>query len=192
METIDLTPFCSTSKWRPYLTRPFHIDDRTYATDGLIMVRVPRSGEVELSTELVPENIVEQIRQWFSTIGDMTFEPAALRLPAGGPPKMVKCGACEGRGHEHDCPDCSCKCEECEGSGRVEKTVTISADIGKSVFDIEIVRKIANLPGLELSTPGEDSPLYFRFDGGEGIVMNRRRHADRHVGTVVCELSAAQ
>ena len=43
---IDLKPFCSREVGREYLRQPFSFGEWTYATNGYVMVRVPRRDDV--------------------------------------------------------------------------------------------------------------------------------------------------
>lgn len=46
MADLDLSHFCCTEDDRPYLKQPWSRGDFTYATDGRVMVRVPRRSDI--------------------------------------------------------------------------------------------------------------------------------------------------
>lgn len=191
--SIDLQPFCATSDSRKYLREPFHINGHTFATDGRLMIRVPRRADIPEPQAAVPDKAVEQIQQWFTDISALPFEPApTFELP---PPELIRkeeCEDCEGTGHEHDCPDCSCECQSCGGSGEAEIVRDVSAHVGKLIFNIEFIRKIADLPGLQLAidAPTKTGAMYFRFDGGDGLLMSRRVEAPQHIDIIKRDLAA--
>ena len=51
MAEIDLSHFCYTEDDRPYLKNPWSRGDFTYATNGYVMVRVPRRADVPENDE---------------------------------------------------------------------------------------------------------------------------------------------
>lgn len=86
---IDLKPFCGTDETRPYLLKPFSFEDRTYATDGRIMVRVPRMADVPEITKHADWN------KPMEGIDTVTLSPLSLTLPPK-PPHGEECSACDG------------------------------------------------------------------------------------------------
>jgi hypothetical protein len=181
---INLKPFCSTDQHRPYIMQPFSRGEFTYATDGRLMVRVPRRAEV-------PEvDTAPQAERVFPKPPATAFRPAAkVELP---PPTSVECEICEGRGMQHDCPDCTCECEPCDGTGKISSDVEVSLSIGGVPFGLRYVRPIMALPSLEIAVPvnGGKSPLEFRFDGGDGIIMPRTEPCATHLDIDLAPRSA--
>lgn len=171
---INLKQFCSTDKLRPYLHEPFSFGEYTYATNGYILIRVPRLTEYP-EVEKAPAKAAEER---FSSRAVYRMQPLpAYRFPE---PEKVKCSGCDGRGHEHDCPDCTCECEDCNGMGWIRER--ISAALGAAVFDAEYLSWIAALPGVIVPTePSPTKPMPFTFDGGEGVLMPRRGPAEKHI-----------
>lgn len=165
---IDLKQFCSTDPGRPYLHEPCSRGDFTYATNGHIGVRVPRRDDV-------PEN------PKFPDLQRVMDLIPAREFVAAPPVKLPRleiteehCSLCDGRGTEHDCPDCECVCEDCNGEG----VVTVSSDDGHyanirhATFMLKYVRQILALPGIALPTVIPDhGPMPFHFDGGMGVLM---------------------
>lgn len=157
---INLDLFCDPECREPGrdLSVPFSLNGRTYATNGHICVRVPRRPDIPENKEA--PNADERLPWDFSRIkfGPMS-EPELL---------PDQCWRCAGRGHEHECPDCLCKCKFCDGSGKLLPRIRI----GKAVFQARYIEWIQVLPGLEIGKPMRRHPrlLPFRFEGGEGLL----------------------
>ncbi len=167
---IDLTPFCSKDKYRGAILKPFSRGEWTYATNGHILIRVPRGAEVP---EVDNSPVVERI--WPK--GSVSFRsPSTLALPPGA---QVFCETCEGRGTKHDCPDCTCECEKCGGVGRLASDETISIMVGKIAVAMKYARMLIALPDLEVaddSASADQVPvLLFRFNGGDGMLACLKR-----------------
>lgn len=165
MADIDLTPFCEKPDgYREYLKRPFSRAGFTWATDGRILVRVPLRADVEENPK-APH--AEKIIPDFAGV---EFAP----LPAVKWPKMPErddCVACQGRGHE--CPDCTCECVECDGMGK--HMAAASVTVRGVLFNVDYIRLIMSLPGLEFTTkPKGYASSPFHFDGGIGVLMYMR------------------
>ena len=166
MSEIDLTPFCTTEENRYYLQQPWSRGMHTWATDGHIMVRVPRRDDVP-ECDLAPDAAHVFERASF----DCAFTP----LPGGLPPPAPtgECSACNGSGLDHECDDCTHECTVCDGSGEEPESGYVQLAGGK--FHICLVRKMAALPGLLVGErPSDQDPLPFTFDGGAGLVMSLR------------------
>ncbi len=163
---IDLKPFCSTDEMRPYLHQPWSVGDYTYATNGHIIVRVPRRSDVPENPQ-APNNAP----RLFATFPQAGFRALhVVPLPA---PKEKKCLHCNGRGHEHDCPDCECVCENCNGTGNVNVDAKIAVNIGTFPAALRYARILIGLPNIEVAVDVSHpmDPLPFKFDGGDGLLM---------------------
>jgi hypothetical protein len=160
---IDLMPFCDHEPYR-CLDAPFSQGEWTYATNGHIAVRVPRLAEIP-ERQGAPPIDVEKV---FIDNAATTYEqlPWFDLSPS-------QCSQCGGLGRRHKCPDCECECALCDGSGVAEPII----EIGRLPFAGKYIRLMRALPGIEIgSLPKEEfAPLPFRFSGGEGVVMPRRR-----------------
>lgn len=167
---IDLKSFCGT---RTYLSAPFSNGEFTYATNGHIMVRVPRLPDVSDIT------IKGNWEKPLNGIDAATFAPF-LHRPL---PQMTdeECSKCGGTGNEHDCPDCSCDCDGCGGSGK--QAARVSTTVASGIFNLRYIAMALALPAVEFMTSArdEEGPLLFRFDGGVGAVMPMRSQYDTHV-----------
>jgi hypothetical protein len=167
--SVDLNLFCDPDRCEPGadLSVPFSLNDHTYASNGHIAVRVPRRPDIPENKKA--PNADKRLAWDFSRIKFAPM-PEPESLPS-------ECWPCQGRGYQHMCPDCRCKCEHCGGSGKL----TACVRIGKTVFDARYIETIQALPGLKIGKPPkEPGPLPFRFTGGEGLLapMSHRRAPD--------------
>lgn len=172
---IDLQVFCD--KDNAKIGKPFSLGEYTYATNGHIAVRVPRDPNVP-EIEAPPKIDACFARE---------FNPLASRralknpIPPAAAAKTKKCEECGGRGVEHECHSCKCKCWECEGSGWYEEIRYQSLEIGSRIFNVHAVRKILTLPSVLFDADGKGKAIGFTFDGGEGMLMPLRRKQDNHI-----------
>jgi hypothetical protein len=174
---INLQPFCSTDASRPGLLQPFSLGGYTYATNGQILVRVPRREDV-------PERVAApNPTRHFADVSHVSWRPLrTVNIPAA---IKKPCPSCDGRGTEHDCPNCECECDDCGGSGTVVGLASIS--IGAGPFNAEYVRLLASLPGILVPETVEAGPnpppMPFKFDGGDGVLMGLTGKYDTHIET---------
>lgn len=162
---IDLRKFCSTDPVRPYLHQPFSRGEWTFATDGWICVRLPRMPDAPEQDKPKAEDI---FKPEILACQYLNLEKLVL------PPKddQKDCDACDGRGRKHDCPDCECVCEACNGDGVRQPTVRVG--IGKGVFNHRHVERMQSLPGIRVGETDGSRPMPFQFDGGDGLIMPMR------------------
>ena len=163
--TIDLKQFCAAEGKGFHLDNPFSRASYTWATDGNIMLRVPLRADVG-----EVEGAPHAERVWSDATGPFT-PVRPFNLPD---PQRVRCDGCEGRCTAHDCPDCGCMCEKCDGAGFVEEAAVVSIGEGRTMSR-QYAEAIMTLPCLEVELIDPSSErLHFRFDGGDGIVMLMR------------------
>lgn len=174
MAEIDLQPFCSTDPFRPGINHPFSRGDWTYATDGIVLVRVPRREDVE---EFPGAPHAERVIDGIPLLAAMKPLPAFV-FPE--PDKEI-CRKCDGRGSVHDCPDCNCECSRCRGSGSAPLVVT--GAIGGTSYDARYLKLIAGLPQtrVPVSPPPRRDPMRFTFEGGEGLLCGYDGASHKHV-----------
>jgi len=174
----DLRPFCLSNlaklKIRPYLGKPFSIGDFTYATNGYILVRVPvRKAYGPPDSPVGVETVYAKL------LAEISYFPA----PAIDGPLFVMrdtpCPNCQGRGTLHDCPNCSCRCQECAGAGKELDYAVVR--LPWAVFDAKYISKIWQLPNPCIAACREKGPMPFRFDGGDGLIMPMRYYDGRRV-----------
>lgn len=169
-EVIDLQPFCETDETRFYIMKPFTRGEHTFATNGHIIVRVPKREGME-GDEKAPKP---------EAIFAKHFKGELVDAPDFAFPKFDAgpCLKCLG-GNEsvHECPNCDCLCDECDGGGfAIEKTTVTVHGV---LFNAKYMRLLYALPGLKLPiSAGKEDPLPFAFDGGDGLLMPMRRAYD--------------
>ncbi len=152
--TVDLQQFCRTMNIGKAidLTQPWSSGEYTYASNGHIMVRVPRREDVpDRSNAPQVQHIWDGIpvgREKAKTLPKVPDfgEKACENCEGSG--RIVICSECNGEGvqecdmgHEHDCEECggdgelrfrdgkdspssAHSCEDCEGRGTVLDTVS--------------------------------------------------------------------
>ena len=150
---------------------PWSEGDYSYASNGKILIRVPRLPDVP-ERETAPRKIE----------GEVLWEPVGCQwipMPMAEEPKKEKCSQCNGGlhlctcGNKHTCPSCS-------GSGMRSRDVVL-AFCGKSVFQKDIAL-LCRLPGVEIpnmTIANDRCSVPFRFwdAGGKhgiGVVAIKR------------------
>lgn len=195
---IDLQKFCAADSYRTNINKPFSRGDFTYATNGHIMIRVPRIdsiGEQEISDKF---KIIEP-EKLFAAVKDHPFH-----LIPDIPPLITKeCARCGGSGKLHICPECdgdgvvyfsnayndyTCDCEtcggdsyvnndksepvicaKCDGSGKItEKSHSMASG---RYYDNLYLTWLKELPNCMLAEADGLEAGYFSFTGGDGLIM---------------------
>ena len=121
--TIDLTPFCATEETRFDLQLPFSRGTYTYASNGILIVRVPRRDDVADGT-VKADRIMDDVADQECTATLPPFDlpesdPVSPPSPCeacDGLGYVLRCERCHGEGHieccecghETDCPECGC------------------------------------------------------------------------------------
>lgn len=160
---INLTEFCEDLPWwNCDSSRPFVFSGYRHATDARICIRVPAIGEFDTSPGNRPFPPCEMRFQDFPTIADWTRWPAPNQED-----EHAICAVCAGTGGMG-----SIVCEHCSGEGRWLERKQL---IGSKFIDVRYDQKIRALPNAHFSSPADEPAIYFRFDGGEGVVMPLRQ-----------------
>lgn len=183
---IDLQQFCGDDPSREYLHKPFSRDGFTYATNGHIMVRVTLRPDVPDVDKKFNQN------KPLEGVETATFFRPAFDLPPA-PTETGPCKTCDGRGWDHDCPDCQCVCQVCKGQGDANPELIISTTLGRQNFALNYVRQVLSLPNVEIAAlPAKDKghTLLFRFDGGVGALMPIRGEKPDHIDIKFASASA--
>lgn len=71
--------------------------------------------------------------------------------------------------------DIDAECEKCDGAGKVWDDQAV--EVGGALFADRYLSWIAALPNAEIGVFGPLDVARFRFDGGDGVVMPRRKAA---------------
>lgn len=162
---VDLKLFSGPSDGLRYDLTPFSRGDFTFATDGHVLVRIPRVAEVQerVTAPKIPE-------QWFDQSEVKEWLPIP-ELPS--PSEPADCPTCHG-GDEppHDCPECACKCDDCDGTGK-EIPKPVGVIVGTRKLSETILTRMKTLPGpVFLQSDGDKhSQCKFKFEGGLGCLM---------------------
>lgn len=185
---LDLQQFCGKSEMRLFINGPFSDGDYTYATDLHIAVRVSRRPGVS-EAEHIPD-----MKKLFGTCDDFICFPITINMPVLPERLESKCSPCGGEGvrteNEHDeCPSCMCEverqCEDCEGTGKKSSDHHTAIDIFEVPFSAKYVRLLSLLPDLAIKMPEQKSTMYFKFKGGDGLLMPMNGGFINHLKDVV-------
>ena len=195
---IDLNKFCSIDKdkTRININQPWSRGEYTYATNGVIIIRVSRLPNVP-ENPVAPDgdNIFLQsakaLKRTWHTIPPYTLERKPCK-DCKGNGYFQKCDNCEGKGYvgknDRDCSDCdgegfkSCAklapgaypCEDCDGEGRGRPECCVDFMAGAKILArlqgayLELVK---DFPHVQLGIAGHMDPVIIRFDSGEGLIM---------------------
>jgi len=185
MTREDLQPWCyDDPEYRQgMISTPYSQDGYTIATNGHVLIRIPRMNDVARNggPDIVPlfENAPEP----------ETYFP----VPEPQPPTIRECTACfgkkvcpecenegtieihsRGRWYEVECRSCNghgkfVSCDECDSTGEI---VTWGrSKVGSQSFSDKYLTLLKTLPGVEIGPTYDLKPARFRFDGGDGLIM---------------------
>lgn len=184
---LNLKSFCSTQKWRQEsVGEPWSAGGFTYATDGHVLVRVPRLADVpererSPTTEHIAKLFAEAKTEPLGALNHIDPPTKAAPVTCGECGGSGRCKKCDGHG---ECHYCDTECEECDGSGdcgcdggRVEDRTIFAIRVGGAIVNAEHTARIAALGDIEIVTCDHEAsttPIYFRFAGGDGLVMPLR------------------
>lgn len=172
-----LQMFCGKETYRKELSKPWSGGEFTIATDGRILIRVPRVAEIpEHEKESLTSGVASMVGKHYP------IEAAWFDLPAI-PPKPPKepdeiCSYCNGRGESH-CGHCGewGDCVECDGAGKFEADEKPQfGEVGARKVMADHLRLMALLPECKIAVNHGDltDPIAFKFTGGIGLVMPTR------------------
>lgn len=195
---MDLQVFCNMKKGGQ--ERPFSQGGYTYATDGGMIIRIPRLNTVpEVCGAPDPDTL-----PFWRDRADVKLLP----LPSYELPSPKSCSVCEGSGFTEECEECggsgiisfssryneySDECKTCDGEGvnvsdeedgKACRACNGSGDApgqalrvkwGGSLIDGRLLERIKDLPGVKITEMhGVINPCMFFFDGGDGLIMPLR------------------
>lgn len=158
MTELDLQRFCADdTDQRHYLRRPWSRDVYTYASNGCIIMRVPRIVGVRTNAKAPdPTKLMKQKPgEWFP-------------VPKTRMPPEVTCELCEGSGREPY--DKRYKCAECMGK-KSNPDIKAHTTIGPAKF---ANRFLALIQGWQIAPPGKSDPAPIRNGEAEGLLMPMR------------------
>lgn len=152
MTRRQLQPFCARKdKYYYEIETPFNKGDYTYATNGHVVVRVPKLKDRALKQARKTPN-VDKI------FADAIVPEKYIPVPNPG---IVYMSICD----EHrNAPYC-----DCDGTGFREGFSFFK--VGKQYFQKQHLRLLRLLPGVEIGLAEGDNAAHFQFDGGDGLLM---------------------
>ena len=162
MNSSDLQFFASTDPNQPSLHYPWSDETNTFASDGGILIRIPRLANVPINT-MAPTKAGSLINQTSLETGHW------CPIPTTPSQDMEPCLACNGTG-KCTCPCCTDKhlCKQCQGSGQM----LASTFIGNLRFLVKHIRLLRSLPECQWCLT-ERETVYFKFGHGDGIVRSQ-------------------
>lgn len=165
---IDLQAFCANHRTdeRAYLWNPFQNGPCVYATNGHMIVRIPRDEAPHIGPCLkAPSSVGQLFETAFALEGEFSPLPTPDMLPANR-----ACLDCDGTGLDPQSDDDD-YCFTCGGLG----IMADAQDIGDAAFKLPYVRLMASLPNARIRTHGPTKPAAILFDGGQALLMPYRK-----------------
>lgn len=163
---LALTPFCARETGSP-LAAPWTDGAFTYATDACILLRVPACQDVPAAPSPVTTSADEMFKSFAAP-----HAPKLEALPASVEKiaPLKTCPGCHGSGAVLTGKGKPAICPLCEGEKQVVNRRAVQ--IGEWRFAAHYLARLATLPGIRIAPPGKKlAPLFFVFDGGEGLLM---------------------
>ena len=145
-----LLPFCFQYDGYVAIQRPFSSGPYSFATNGYLLIRVPRMADVNDEDEVGANRIFEK------ALMPTEWHP----VPNPGPPVFERCSWCGGKNGG---------CDECDWTGHEEPFTAVR--VGDQFFQARYLRLLLRLPGVMIGTTWGINAARVRFDGGDGLIM---------------------
>lgn len=179
---------------RDFLRKPIIRDGFIYATNGHVVIRIKECQGIEAVESDQPKNMHVIFDENVTTSFRLEFPvlpPPDTCRPCQGSGQSYRCLSCNGQGvfehygHDYDCLTCDgtgqvkrgketdkIDCWFCDGTGHQQQRVIVD----DKHFDRRYLAKLKDLPGIRFSSGiTQDSPAYFVFDDGDGLLMPMRK-----------------
>lgn len=183
MTINDLTPFCCDDNSKSNITHPWTGEGYTQATNGMILIRVsPVDGVKPSETAPVTGSLFpkHEPSDWVEVSGIKLAATETCPV-CNGEVGTVKCPECHGDGEVEfenryndytvECKTCEgegeIRCRNCSGAGKVDGINTV----GEAKFSTVLLRLLVPLPNCRIGVVNDCAPAWFRFDGGDGLIM---------------------
>lgn len=150
---------------------PWSRGDYTYSTNGHLIIRIPRHPDIKEILE-APDALNIFLKA----------EPIPsewIDIPALPEPQFIQCKECDGQRFvtwKTDWNEYEAECKSCDGTGESGEIRKI--EINGVIFNVEYLRKISKLPNFKISVLNagdgiveKEKPVWFKFDGGDGLIM---------------------
>lgn len=195
---MDLQQFCSTNENHPNIQKPFSRSKWTYATNGHILIRIPRVAGFD--EDKGPKEVEALFDEAEARTAVMLWQP----LPEFEL-EYMDCDWCDCKGHVKPCPvfddpqakcsngenkecekyneDCTIGCgpsdkgafvcEVCDGDKRIklQGKHIVQGALSKVQISAIYLDMIKDLPNVHIAPHDATSAIRIKFDGGEGLLM---------------------
>lgn len=175
---VHLLPFCDEEQhWKWSLCEPFVQGGYVYATDGKIAIRIPtrrpdtfHEGRFPKMGETFDKLLRAYTRDAPGDLGWLPWPTKPVFVETETDAKTgIACPICRGATHYYADGD-AVTCVYCDATGYVERWDNV--DTGKSIIAGRYWQLISRLPNVwYLERMREDDPIWFRFAGGDGLLM---------------------
>ena len=198
--SIDLSKFCGKEAHGTYLA-PWSAGEYSHATNGHILVRVPRRTEFG-DRENAPnvENLYDAAgpAMKLSPLPHFTAPEPSECEDCKGSGLVVLCEECDGAGRvdcescgqDTDCSECdnnpstaakegqagATRCDVCDGIGSVDEKnarVEFAPNVQIKLCYARMLKELPNVR-IDLTQRKLGQPIRFAFDGGDGLIMAMR------------------
>ena len=191
-----LKKFCATDAGHINLATPFSKGEYSYATNGYILIRVPRLADVPERDDAPSTDSLFPYKdppEWFA-LTEIAMPDVAPITEKTCPDcngivgeEGAECPECDGDGivefdnrysdYEIDCKTCDGegkikKCETCNSTGKIEVKSLNPVAVGGAHFQLHYLLLLKELPNCKIGPaekPMGQAP--FQFDGGDGLLM---------------------
>jgi len=192
---MDLEKYCCKDPERKFLSRPFTQHGITWATNGAFSVGIPSCGAPDTKDRPVDIDLVRNAAgepgEWFGIPQGIEYRACPK---CKGIALNFECYECHGHGHvtlENEFTRYSgIECGSCEGEGKVPICIPCGGTgidnseevfIGGVMFLANALHTLKDLPNLEISPTGKQTPAHLRFDGGGvGFLMPGKEDGEAH------------
>lgn len=122
-DTIDITRFAARDTERTHLSQPWSVGEWSVATNGHILIRVPRRDDIPENNKApdLSKLLAQAAPQIdMAPIPDFPMPETKVCRQCRGNKMMTSCQECSGNGYK-TCPTCdhTSDCDDCDGTGQI-------------------------------------------------------------------------
>jgi len=163
---MDLKPFCSKSG---ELSEPFSDGEYSYATDGFVLIRIPRQSDIKKNLPVYVSKLTNKQAVNLETRNDAIpyFNHDSLTDWIDMPvlPDRAVCKKCNGAGVLHTCCECdgsgtvgleneynsyNIECASCDGSGKADEILCNKCEGEGKVSEVPFIEFVG--AGMRIAT----------------------------------------